>query len=228
MKIETNLAKVASAVSEPSRAAILVALLDGRLHPASELALMSGIKPQTGSFHLAKMMELNLISCEQSGRHRYYKLNPEVAPILESLLNMTPPSEVKSFKQASQTKAIKKARTCYDHFAGEFGVALTEALVNQSIITEGEQDFILTDTGYDFLNEFGINIDDIRKSKRSFSRKCLDWSERKYHLAGALGKAIVNRFYELNWVEPLTGSRAVKVTALGKAELLKKFNISIL
>jgi DNA-binding transcriptional ArsR family regulator len=227
MKTETNLAQVASIISEPSRAAILVALLDGRLHPASELALMSGIKPQTGSFHLSKMMELQLISCEQSGRHRYYKLNPEVAPVLESLLSITPPVEVKSFKQASQTKAIKKARTCYDHFAGEFGVALTEALVMSSILSEGEQEFFLTDKGYNFLNDFGINIEEIRKSKRSFSRKCLDWSERKYHLAGALGKAIVNRFYELKWVEPMTGSRAVKVTALGKAELLRKFNISI-
>ncbi|NHM32043.1 hypothetical protein [Neobacillus terrae] len=125
----------------------------------------------------------------------------------------------------TQAKAIKKARTCYDHFAGEFGVALTQALVNKSILIEGEQDFLVTETGLLLLKNFGINMDEVRRSKRSFSRKCLDGTEKKYHLGGALGKAIVHKLYELEWVEPLKESRAVNVTPLGKFKLKYFFNL---
>lgn len=227
LKTSSNLAQVVSVISDASRASILVALLDGRMHPASELALMAGIKPQTASFHLAKLIELDLVTCEKSGRHRYYKLNQEAAGILESLLNITPPSQVKSFKQASQAKAIKTARTCYDHFAGEFGVAFTDGLLERSLLVEGEKEFIVTPAGKDLFFSFGINIDQLKNNKRSFSRKCLDWSERKFHLAGSLGHAFVEKFFELKWVEPLTGSRAVKVTEKGKNGIKEYFNITI-
>ena len=125
----------------------------------------------------------------------------------------------------TEAKAIKKARTCYDHFAGEFGVALTQALVKKSILIEGERDFLVTDTGLLLLKNFGINMDEIKRSKRSFSRKCLDGTEKKYHLGGSLGKAIVHKLYELEWVEPRKDCRAVNVTPIGRLNLEKYFNL---
>jgi DNA-binding transcriptional ArsR family regulator len=221
--IEKKVAGVASVIAEPSRAAMIAALMDGRLHPASELAYMAGIKPQTASFHLAKMSELKLVTMEKAGRHRYYKLNPDVAEVMESLLVISPPAEIKSFKHAAQTKAIKQARTCYDHFAGEFGVDLTDCLVTNGWILEGEKDFLLTKKGEECFYQVGINISELRKKKRQFSRKCLDWSERKYHLAGSLGKSLVMMFHELKWIEPVKGSRAIKITNTGRKGLKDHF-----
>lgn len=125
MSTKSNVAMIASLVSEPSRAAILTALLDGRFHTASELAHMAGIKPQTASFHLAKMTEAHVVTVEKQGRHRYYGIqDPEVARVMESFLSIAPPVPIKSFKQASENEAIRLARTCYDHVAGQLGVQL--------------------------------------------------------------------------------------------------------
>lgn len=216
-----NLSEAAATIAEPSRAAILMILLDGKQHPASELAYMARITPQTASFHLSKLLSLGLIVMEKHGRHRYFKLHANAAAFVEQLLLIAPPSQVKSFREASQAKSLKSARTCYDHFAGEFGVALTDSLLAHKIITETDtnSEFQLTSLGGQFFAELGIDLEMVSKQKRAFARKCLDWSERKYHLAGALGHSLVVQFHEMKWTETVKGSRAIKVTELGKQEL---------
>lgn len=228
MKASPNVAIVAALVSETSRAAILTALLDGRYHPASDLAQMAGIKPQTASFHLAKMLEANIVTVEKQGRHRYYGIrNQEVAHIIESLLSVAPPVEIKSFKHASENKGLRIARTCYDHLAGNLGVELTVALKNLGVLYEENNAFYVTEMGEAFFASFQINLEEVKKKRRSFSHKCLDWSERRHHLGGALGKALLERLLELNWVQRAPKTRAIKITNEGKNGLKEIFSIEI-
>jgi DNA-binding transcriptional ArsR family regulator len=228
MNANPNVAKVAILVSEASRAAILTVLLDGRLHPASELAYMARIKPQTASFHLSKMVDANIVTVEKQGRHRYYGIrNPEVAQVLETLLSIAPPIEIKSLKQASEDKAMRFARTCYDHLAGNLGVQLTDSLIKADVIYEEKNAFVVTDKGEQFFKTFRIDLEIVKKKRRSFSHKCLDWSERRYHLAGALGNALLERLLELKWVQRIPDTRAIKITSKGKNGFKDIFSIDL-
>ncbi|WP_025028629.1 ArsR/SmtB family transcription factor [Caldalkalibacillus mannanilyticus] len=228
MNANPNVAIVASLVSDASRAAILTVLLDGRFHPASELAYMAGIKPQTASFHLGKMVEATLITVEKQGRHRYYGIrNQEVARMMESLLAIAPPIKIRSFTQSSEDTALRFARTCYDHLAGNLGVQLTNALLNMELIYEEEDSFSITKKGEEFFKAFEIDLERIKKKRRSFSHKCLDWSERRPHLAGALGNALLERLLQLHWIERLPKTRAMKITPTGRTGLKKIFSIDL-
>ncbi|MBH5316719.1 winged helix-turn-helix transcriptional regulator [Paenibacillus sp. GSMTC-2017] len=217
MSVSPNVAVVAALVSEASRAAILTVMMDGRYHPVNELAYRAGITPQTASFHLAKMVDANIVSIEKQGRHRYYGIqSQEVAGIMEMLLSISPPMEIRSFKQALEDGAMRKARTCYDHLAGKLGVQLTASLLENGFISEEKDSFSITDKGNDFFASFHIDVEQVKKKRRSFSHKCLDWSERRHHLAGALGTALLERFLALNWIERIPGTRAIKVTCEGE------------
>ncbi|MEB4783978.1 winged helix-turn-helix domain-containing protein [Paenibacillus jamilae] len=228
MSTQSNVAMIASLVSEPSRAAILTALLDGRFHTASELAHMAGIKPQTASFHLAKMTEAQVITVEKQGRHRYYGIqDPEVAQVMESLLSIAPPVPIKSFKQASENEAIRLARTCYDHVAGHLGVQIMSFFMQKGILSEDQDGLHITQQGEIFFADFQINLKNTKQKRRSFSHKCLDWSERRHHLAGALGSALLDRLFELHWVEHLPTTRAIRITAEGKRGFKEVFSIEI-
>ncbi|WP_404303276.1 ArsR/SmtB family transcription factor [Paenibacillus sp. DP01] len=228
MSTQSNVAMIASLVSEPSRAAILTALLDGRFHTASELAHMAGIKPQTASFHLAKMTEAQVITVEKQGRHRYYGIqDPEVAKVMESLLSIAPPVPIKSLKQASENEAIRLARTCYDHVAGHLGVQIMSFFMQKGILSEDQDGLHITQQGEIFFADFQINLKNTRQKRRSFSHKCLDWSERRHHLAGALGSALLDRLFELHWVEHLPTTRAIRITAEGKRGFKEVFSIEI-
>lgn len=229
MNASPNVAEVASILGEPSRSLILTSLMDGRFHTATELAYMAGIKQQTASFHLSKLLKANLITVEKHGRHRYYQLTDgEIAQTLESFLAIACPPEIRSLKQSTQMKALKSGRTCYDHLAGELGVKLTQAMIQEGLIEKEEKEFVVTSKGETFFDEFGLNILELRQKRRSFSRICLDWSERQHHLAGALGEAITIKFVELNWIEKHPSSRAVKVTEEGEFGLKKYFNMRFL
>ncbi|MGM1048980.1 MAG: ArsR/SmtB family transcription factor [Bacillota bacterium] len=228
MNANPNVAIVATLVSEASRAAILTVLLDGRFHPASELAYLAGIKPQTASFHLTKMVDANVVTVEKQGRHRYYGIrNHEVAQIMESFLSIAPPIEIKSLKQASEDKAMRLARTCYDHLAGNLGVQLTDSLIKTGVIYEEKDRFTVTEKGEEFFKSFQIDLEWVKKKRRSFSHKCLDWSERRHHLAGALGNSLLERLLELNWVQRLPKTRAIKITSEGKHGLKEIFLIDV-
>lgn len=221
-------AVIASLISDPSRSAILTAMLDGRYHAAGELARMAGIQPQTASFHLAKLTEAGLIAVEKQGRHRYYGIaNQEVARVLESLLSIAPPAPIRSLRQAAEDQALRYARTCYDHLAGSLGVRLTQSLVRTGVLAEGDGGFELTAGGAEVLRRFGVDVDRVKRKRRAFSPKCLDWSERRHHLAGALGNALMERMIELGWVERSAQSRAVKLTAKGRTGLWDAFAVDM-
>lgn len=228
MSINPNVADVVSLLSETSRATILTCLMDGRFHTASELAFMASITPQTASFHLSKLVEGNLVIAEKHGRHRYFQLaNEEVAHILESFLTISPPPEVRSLKQSRQMKLLKEARTCYDHLAGKLGVNITESLLNTGYLEKGEREFIVTPKGEQFFTDFGIDLRELKRKRRSFSHACLDWSERHHHLAGALGNGLLTQFLQLGWIEQVPSIRAIKVTEKGKAGFQQEFHINI-
>ncbi|MDY7220884.1 winged helix-turn-helix domain-containing protein [Halalkalibacterium halodurans] len=229
MMQHTNLSLVASLVSDDSRGAMMTVLLDGRFHTATELALAANITPQTASFHLTKMVEAHLVAVEKQGRHRYYGIvDSDVANVLESLLAIAPPKEIHSFNQATEDHALRFARTCYDHLAGHVGVQLMESLLQNQFIFETENGFSITDKGERFFSDFQVNLEELRKKRRSFSHKCLDWSERRPHLAGALGHALLERFYQLHWIERLPRSRALTITPLGKTGFRETFSMDVL
>ncbi|WP_281216288.1 ArsR/SmtB family transcription factor [Lysinibacillus capsici] len=228
MGINPNMAEIAALLGETSRATILASMMDGRFHTASELAYMAAIKPQTASFHLAKLVEGKLIKVEKQGRHRYFQLAGEdIAQFLESFLAISPPPEVRSLKQSSQIKLLQDARTCYDHLAGKLGVQLTESLLKAGYLTlEGKQ-FVLTDEGILFFTTFGIDLTALKRKRRSFSHACLDWSERRYHLAGALGCELLNQFFNLGWLLRVPSIRAIKVTEEGKIGFKEVFHLDL-
>lgn len=228
MGINPNMAEIAALLGETSRATILASMMDGRFHTASELAYMAAIKPQTASFHLAKLVEGKLIKVEKQGRHRYFQLAGEdIAQFLESFLAISPPPEVRSLKQSSQIKLLQDARTCYDHLAGKLGVQLTESMLKAGyLILEGKQ-FVLTDEGILFFTTFGIDLTALKRKRRSFSHACLDWSERRYHLAGALGCELLNQFFNLGWLLRVPSIRAIKVTEKGKIGFKEVFHLDL-
>jgi DNA-binding transcriptional ArsR family regulator len=228
MSINPNIAEVASLLGEASRVSILTSLMDGRFHTATELAYMAGIKPQTASFHLLKLVEGNIIKVDKQGRHRYYQLaNAEVAHVLELFLAMSPPPEIRSLKQSSQVKLLQNARTCFDHLAGKLGVGITESMLNEGYFIKEEKDFLVTNKGEQFLTDIGINLDETKRKRRSFSHACLDWSERRHHIGGALGNGLMRHFFDLGWILQVDSIRAVKVTDKGKKEFKTIFNIQV-
>lgn len=228
MNINPNLPALAGIISDPSRAAILTSLLDDRFYSAGELASIAKIKPQTASFHLSKLLEENLITAVKQGRHRYFRLqNQEVARIIETLLTLTPPARVNSLKQSVEDKAIRNARTCYDHVAGYLGVQLADSLIKKGYIADTQDGFKLTEEGVTFCTSFGIDLNVMRKKRRSFCHKCLDWSERKFHIAGAVGNALLERFIDLNWIQRQPNTRALVITNIGKREFMEKFSIDM-
>lgn len=226
MNINPNIAEVASLLSETSRATILASLMDGRFHTASELAYMAAIKPQTASFHLAKLVDGKLVTVEKQGRHRYFQLaNKEITQFIESFLAISPLPEVRSLKQSSQVKLLQEARTCYDHLAGKLGVALTDSMLDAGYLEKVEKEFVVTPSGEQFFTDFGIDLNKIRKKRRSFSNVCLDWSERRHHLAGALGHELLTHFLDLGWIMRVPSIRAIKITEVGKDGFKQVFHI---
>ncbi|WP_459503425.1 ArsR/SmtB family transcription factor [Bacillus sp. C1] len=224
--MNVNAAKIASLISDTSRATILIQLLDGRPHPATELAHAAKIKPQTASFHLQKLYEAKVIDVEKHGRHRYYKIaNPEIADSLEKILYLAPPEPIQSFKQSKEAKEIRLARTCYDHLAGKLAVDITNSLLQNNILLKENMLFHVTQKGERFFEEFGIDLHALHNKRRFFSKCCLDWTERQHHIAGALGNAMLERMLERGWITKVPQTRAVHITPLGKQHLFHTFFI---
>lgn len=222
-----NIVEVASLIGDESRAAMLMCLLSGKALTASELARAAGVTPQTASSHLLKMLEGGLLLHESYGRHRYFRLaTPEVGHALEALSTIARPKPIRSLRESDQSKALHFARTCYDHIAGEVGVTLTDRTLELGLILKKERDFVITADGARWFLDFGINLDEIRRRRRHFARRCLDWSERRYHLAGALGAAFMNRLFELGWIERASEVRALRITPVGYMEFEDKLGVS--
>lgn len=221
-----HVAAAASLLSDSSRSIMLTYMLDGRYHTSGELARAAGITPQTASFHLKKLEEAGFLDQTKQGRHRYYGLkDPAIAQIIESLLTITPAAPVSSFKQAAEDQAIRYARTCYDHLAGSLGIQVAKALVDSGYVVQDHDQYILTTKGETFFTSFDINLETTRRKRRSFCHCCLDWSERKHHLAGALGHAMLERFLELDWLRKKSDSRALLLTEEGKYGFAEVFGL---
>jgi DNA-binding transcriptional ArsR family regulator len=217
MRDGDELAALAALIGEPARSRMLTALMGGIALTATELALEAGVAASTASAHLAKLLSGDVLAIERQGRHRYYRLaGPEVAALLESLAGVALPGARRRTGPADP--ALRKARVCYDHLAGERGVWLCDTLRARGLITAREG--ALTAAGEVFCRRFGIDLEALARSRRVFSRLCLDWSERRPHLGGALGAAILERMLTLRWAQRQPGSRAVELSPRGERELL--------
>src|SRR5918911_1456684 len=221
MAAEPNIADIAALMGEPSRATMLVALIGKEALPASELAYKAHISPQTASSHLSKLVAGKLLAVERHGRHRYYRLaSDEVGRFIETLASLAPPPRVSSLVEVNEeSKAIRYARTCYDHLAGKVAVEITGAMVSGGWLKRAGRNFEVTAVGERRLGGLGISTEDIRRGRRAFALQCLDWSERQHHIAGALGAALLDRMLTLGWVARTKGTRCVRVTLEGRKAL---------
>lgn len=228
-----KIAEVAAVVGEPARAAMLTVLMDGRALTASELAGVAGITPQTASTHLARLVAAGLIAVETQGRHRYHRLaHSGVARMLEGLMQHASASDwtQRAPRTGPRDEALRQARTCYDHLAGRLGVAITDALVKHGHVEIDDEAGLITSRGAVFLAKLGLELSEMEGNKRLICRPicrlCLDWSERRPHLAGRLGAALCRHSFDAGWVRRINGTRAVAVTPKGRSALVKTFGFS--
>ncbi len=226
--MEDQFIKTASLIGDPTRASILWTLLDGRAFTATELAVSANTSPQNISMHLGKLLDADLLCVEKQGRHKYYRFsNKEVAYALEAMASLVPKPKVSLKTKAENYPPIKFCRTCYDHLAGKIGVALTDSLLEQKIIVEKNNAFEISTEGEKWFSSFGINLEEAQKQKRIFLKPCLDWSERRNHLAGSVGALLLNKMISEDWLRKTKNSRAIIVTAKGEKELLRHFKIVV-
>ena len=236
---DADIAAVAALMGEPARAAVLIALADGRALAASTLAAEAGVAPSTLSGHLTRLVEGGLVTIEPSGRHRYVRLSgPRVADAIEALARISPTRPVRSLRQATHADAIRRARTCYDHVAGRLGVAICDALVDTGVLLIEVDDpgaapdpvlgagrarrYLLSEHGRERLTALGVSLD--LASRRPLVRYCVDWSEQRPHIGGGLGAALLNRVVGLGWV--VRGDRRViRVTEAGYAGLSDRLGV---
>jgi DNA-binding transcriptional ArsR family regulator len=222
-----SISGVAGLVGDPARARMLTALMDGRARTAKELAYGAGVTPQTTSSHLAKLVGAGLLVMERQSRHRYFRLaSPSVGHVVEALMAVAPASaRPRPARAETPLEAIRLARTCYDHLAGRLGVAMTDAMVTRRLLKPVARDFVLTPAGERFLRRFGVDPDASRQERRAFACQCLDWSERRAHLAGALGAAVARRFLALHWVKRVAEERRLVLTEVGRRALRTWFGV---
>jgi len=219
--MEANIAFPAALIGDPTRAAILMALMDGRAQPASALAYMANVTPQSASNHLAKLMDGGMLTVETQGRHRYYRLaSAEIATVLEALANLAPCTRHLRQPLTPKGRTLRFARSCYDHLAGQLGVALAAALEQRALITQTDQPakrYGLTAAGHEWFGMLNIDTTVKHGGRTLQARCCLDWTERRYHLGGTLGAALLARVEALGWLQRNRETRAVQLTELGMA-----------
>ena len=226
--MEDQFVKTATLIGDATRASILWNLLDGRAFTAIELAIAVETSAQNISMHLGKLLEADLISVEKQGRHKYYRFsNKEVAYAVEAMANLIPKPKVAVKMKSEEYPPVKYCRTCYDHLAGKIGVALADSLLAQNIIVEKNGIFEISTEGEKWFANFGINLEDAQKQKRIFLKPCLDWSERRNHIAGSIGSLLLNKMITEDWLRRNKNSRAVTITGKGEKELLKYFKIIV-
>jgi DNA-binding transcriptional ArsR family regulator len=229
MKAGPDIAMVASLVGDPARSNMLTALMTGRALTASELAHQAGITPQTASSHLAKLEAGGLIEPEKQGRHRYYHLTgPDVAAVLEGLESLAARAGHMRVRTGPKDPALRRARVCYDHLAGDLGVQMLDSMRKQRLVRQSKQAIELTAEGKRFMAKaLQIDADMLAHPRRPVCKACLDWSERRHHLAGTLGAALMTRFTELKWAarDATPGSRVVNFSRNGERRFAALFGI---
>jgi DNA-binding transcriptional ArsR family regulator len=227
MSVAPQIAEVAALVGDPARANILCALLGGRAVTATELACAAHVSPQTASEHLARLTAARLIVVMKQGRHRYYQLaGPHIGQMLESIMNVALAGPPRFQPRSKADDAMRHARTCYDHFAGVLGVGIADQLIERAFVVLGDEAGEVTADGAAFLADLGVDLATARTKRRVFCRPCLDWTERRPHIGGAVGAAIACRCFQLGWVERISGSRALTITSAGRRGLMSAFGFS--
>jgi DNA-binding transcriptional ArsR family regulator len=220
MKDGPNIVGIAALIGDHARADVLTALMTGQALTATELAEVAGVTKQTISGHLAKLLDASLIEVESQGRHRYFRLaNHDVAELLESLMGVAFRTGALRFRSSPREPALRKARVCYDHLAGELGVLVYENLLQKRALQLGVTGLELTAVGRQLFRQIGVDMDGLAGKRRAFCNTCLDWSERRHHLSGALGAALLGRIEALGWARRAKGSRVVTFTTVGEKAL---------
>jgi DNA-binding transcriptional ArsR family regulator len=220
MKDGPSIARIAALIGDHARAEVLTALMADRALTATELGALAGVGKATMSAHLTKLLDAGLLAVEAQGRHRYFRLSgPDVAHLLESLMGVAFRTGAVRARSGPREPALRHARVCYDHLAGEQGVRVYEALQRKRWLQGEPQALRLTPAGQAALSEWGLDIEALQTGRRSLCRACLDWSERRHHLAGALGAALLERFSALGWADRRPDSRVVQFSAAGERQL---------
>lgn len=229
MFIEPNLSAVAALMADPARATMLLALIDGRALPAGELAYAAGITPQTASSHLARLSEGGLLSADRQGRHRYYRLaGPHVAEAMEHLAAIRPAGQVRRRAKTAAVKRLQLARCCYDHLAGQLGVAVAGALAERDFLKPtGNKRLEVTEQGADWFAALDIDVGRLKSGQHGIARQCLDWTERAYHIAGPLGAGLLKAFCDAHWLRKASTPRLVEITPLGELEFKRRLDIDV-
>lgn len=215
-----DLAQLAQTIGDPTRVRMLVSLMEGRALIAKELAFGAGVEPATATAHLRRLEADALVRATRRGRYKYFELaSPAAARLVEALMAVTaaPPMP--------DADPLRAARFCYDHLAGRLGMALTDRLVSRRLVAARRDRFVLAAPGEAWLRRVGIDLRALRASRRLFAPRCLDWSERRDHIAGALGAALAARLVALGWIARREGSRAVEVTAAGRRGLRETWGV---
>ena len=227
---ETDIAPIAALFGDPARARMLMALMGGCERPASELARVARVTPQTASAHLVKLQQGGLISVQRRGRWRYYRLaGPEVASVVEALQNCSPQQQSATkgaYPSMDKDDALKVCRTCYDHLAGSVAVSLADALLGRNYLELAAKTYQLTAPGEAVLAQLGIDAETLRK-KRTLAKPCLDWTERRPHVGGALGSALLRELLSRKWVVKLEQTRALHLTPAGVRGLQGVFGVRL-
>lgn len=225
MKDGPIIASVAALIGDPARANILTALMDGRALTVSELAEAAGVTVQTTSGHLSKLSDANLLRAEKQGRHRYFRLSGEdVAQVLEALMGLAQRTGAVRVRTGPTDSALREARVCYDHLAGESGVQLLRDITERGFVTQDEE-LRLTPTGRQFFSDFGIDLERLQKGRRPVCLHCLDWSERRHHLGGGLGASLLSAMLDKDWMRRSNG-RVLTFTTLGQSAFRSTFMCS--
>jgi DNA-binding transcriptional ArsR family regulator len=235
MTSQSAFTEIAALAGDPTRAGMLHALMDGRALTASELARVAGVTPQTASGHLARLATAGLLAVERQGRHRYHRLaSPAVAQMMESIMQVASGlgASRQRFFVGPRDAALRAARTCYDHLAGRLGVALTDALIHGGQIELAKDGGMVTDAGITFFSQIGIDLDSVmthngKRPTRVLCRPCLDWSERRPHIAGTIGAALCAHGFGSGWIRRSNGTRAVTITPKGQQVFRDKFNLRL-
>jgi DNA-binding transcriptional ArsR family regulator len=226
MKTGPDIARIAALLGDPARANMMTALLGGVSLTAGELAREAGVTPQTASSHLAKLAEGGLVSVRKQGRHAYFALSGEdVAGVLEKLMGLAARAGHLRVRPGPREPALRRARVCYDHLAGELGVGMLEGLVARGVIADREGALSLTEAGEGFLRGFGVEPAGLAQGRRPMCKACLDWSVRRSHLAGAVGKALLERIYARGWAHRVEGTRVVAFSAPGLRAFEEEFGV---
>jgi len=228
MAAEKQFGLIAGLIGEKARATMLWHLLGSKALTATELAMCAEVSPQSASMHLTKMLHAGLLGMEKHGRHRYYRLaGPEAAYAVEAIASLIPAENGILNSPVSNSDGIRYCRTCYDHLAGRVGVLLTEQLIKRKIIIRAGEQFELTRKGSGWFTSLGVDLATLKNSRRAFARACLDWSERRHHLAGALGAGLLEFMLGSDWIRRVKYSRFVVLTPKGRRQMHELLGLDV-